>query len=185
MSEVDIQAVENGFSNYIFLNKYSIYPRIYQIIWELDNYRNGDNPSGHSIGQRLVYFNAAMYIIKNNFVLGVGTGDVQQEFNNYYKLSDDPLKLESRRRAHNQFLTFFIAFGIVGFIISIIALFLPVFLEKRWSDYLFLCFAIIAFLSMLNEDTLETQTGVSFFMVFYSLFLFGRNKPIPQNRNEP
>jgi hypothetical protein len=27
-------------------------------------------------------------------------------------------------------------------------------------------------LSMLNEDTLETQAGVAFFGVFYSLFLF-------------
>jgi hypothetical protein len=176
MNSEDIKAVENGVANYIFLNKYSLYPRVYQIIWELDNYRQGNNPSGHSVAQRLAYINAACHIIEHNFIKGVGTGDVQEEFNTYYKSCENPLSVKSRRRAHNQFLTFFVTFGIIGFLISSVALFLPVFMEKRWGDYLFLCFGIIAFLSMLNEDTLETQTGVSFFMFFYSLLLFGRNK---------
>jgi hypothetical protein len=178
MNDEDVKAVENGITNCIFLNKFSVYPRIYQTIWELDNYRRGNNPSGHSVAQRLAYLNAAAYIIGNNFVLGVGTGDVQKEFNNYYKMSDNPLKEKSRRRAHNQFLTFFLTFGIIGFIISVFAFILPVFMEHRWGDYLFICFGIIAFLSMLNEDTLETQTGVSFFIFFYSLFLFGRSRKI-------
>jgi hypothetical protein len=180
----DIQAVENGLSNYIFLNKFSLYPRIYQIIWELDNFRRGNNPSGHSVAQRLAYISAAGHIIRNNFIIGVGTGDVQQEFNKYYESCDNPLKEESRRRAHNQFLTFFLTFGIIGFTISIFALFAPVFLENRWRDYLFLCFGIIAFLSMLNEDTLETQTGVSFFMFFYSLLLFGRSRVLKQDKRQ-
>lgn len=174
MTEKDIMAVENGVANYIFLDRFSLYPRIYQIVWELDNYRHGGDPSGHSIAQRLAYLKAATHIIGSNFLIGVGTGDVQQEFNRYYESSKVYLQKESRRRAHNQFVTFFIAFGLIGFLVCCIALLYPVFIEKRWSDYLFICFAIIAFLSMINEDTLETQTGVSFFMFFYSLFLFGR-----------
>jgi hypothetical protein len=69
--------------------------------------------------------------------------------------------------------TFFITFGIIGFVISMFSIFAPVFYEKKWHDYLFLVFFIIGMLSMLNEDTLETQTGVSFFMFFYALLLFG------------
>lgn len=176
MTSQDIEAVEDGVANYIFLHKLSLYPRVYQIIWEMDSYKQGNNPSGHSVAQRFAYNKAAMSIIKDNILFGVGTGDVQQEFNNYYKNSDDPLMYKYRRRAHNQFNTFLITFGIFGFIICISALLLPVLMENRWRDYLFLCFGFIGFLSLLNEDTLETQTGVSFFMFFYSLFLFGRNK---------
>jgi len=172
----DIKAVENGIANYIFLNKFSLYPRVYQIIWELDNYKRGSNPSGHSVALRLEYLKGGVYIIKKNLFFGVGTGDVQHEFNSYYKLSENPLDEKSQRRAHNQLLTFIITFGIVGFFLSIYALFMPVFIEKRWGDYLFLCFGIIGFMSFINEDTLETTTGVTFFMFFYSLFLFGRNK---------
>jgi len=176
LDSIDISAIEDGVANYIFLNKYSLYPRVYQIIWEFDSYKRGNNPSGHSVTQRLAYLDASWYIVKNNFFFGVGTGDVQKEFNSYYSLSDNPLKKENRRRAHNQYLTFLITFGIFGFIFSMIALVLPVFIEKRWTDYLFMCFFIIGILSMLNEDTLETQTGVSFFMFFYVLLLFGRQK---------
>jgi preprotein translocase subunit Sss1 len=176
LNATDIQAVENGVANYIFLNKYSIYPRVYQIIWEIDAYRRGNNPSGHSVTQRLAYLDAARYIVENNFVFGVGTGDVQKEFNTFYNMSENPLKKEYQRRAHNQFLTLLITFGLIGFIIALFTLLMPVFLEKRWRDYLFLCFIIIGLVSMLNEDTLETQTGVSFFMFFYSLLLFGRKR---------
>jgi len=34
-------------------------------------------------------------------------------------------------------------------------------------------FFIIGFLSMMNEDTLETHIGNSFFSFFYALFLLG------------
>jgi hypothetical protein len=70
--------------------------------------------------------------------------------------------------------TFFITFGIIGFVISMFSIFAPDFSEKKWHDYLFIVFLIIGMLSMLNEDTLETQTGVSFFMFFYALLLFGK-----------
>jgi len=172
----DIKAVENGIANHIFLNKFSLYPRVYQIIWELDNYKRGSNPSGHSVALRLEYLKGCVYIIRQNIIFGVGTGDVQHEFDNYYKLSSNPLDEKSQRRAHNQLLTFIITFGVVGFFLFVYALFMPVFIEKRWGDYLFLCFGIIGFMSFLSEDTLETTTGVTFFMFFYSLLLFGRKK---------
>ncbi len=42
-------------------------------------------------------------------------------------------------------------------------------------------FWITAFLSMLTEDTLETQAGVSFFIFFSCLFLFLKNKELDKN----
>ena len=47
--------------------------------------------------------------------------------------------------------------------------------ENKQKDYWFMMFFFIAFLSMLNEDTLETHAGVTFFSYFYSLFLFARD----------
>jgi hypothetical protein len=35
---------------------------------------------------------------------------------------------------------------------------------------------IIASLSMMTEDTLESQMGVTFFTFFYCFFLFGRKE---------
>lgn len=176
LSEEDITAIENGKANYIFKDKYSLYPRLYEVIWEVDGYLRGGDPSGHSVAQRIAYLNAARSIFINNPVIGVGTGDVKNSFDQYYQKSGSKLKSDYRRRAHNQYVTFLITFGVLGFILVMIFLIAPVFLEKAWDDYLFIVFFFIAFLSMLNEDTMETQTGVSFFIFFYSLLLFGRKK---------
>lgn len=176
----DIRAIENGKANRIFTNKYRLYPRIYEIIWEIDGYLRGGDPSGHSIAQRIAYLNAAKSIIRHNWIIGVGTGDVQKSFNDYYESTGSKLAKNFRRRAHNQYVTFFLSFGVIGFIWSMLAIFLPIFIEKKWGDYLFIVFFTIAAISMLNEDTLETQTGVSFFIYFYAFLLFARK---PENHN--
>ncbi len=176
LSKKDITAIENGIANHIFCEKYSLYPRIYEIIWEIDGYRRGGDPSGHSVAQRFAYLKAGGEIIRNNLLIGVGTGDVQYSFNQQYEVSDSQLAKNYRRRAHNQFVTILLTFGIIGFIISIFAFFAPFIIERKWHDYLFIVFFIIAMISMLNEDTLETQTGVSFFIFFYALLMFAREK---------
>jgi O-antigen ligase len=178
LSKEDIEAIENGMANHIFKQKYSLYPRVYEVIWEIDGYLRGGDPSGHSIAQRIAYLNAAKSIFFSHPWIGVGTGDVQSSFDKFYIKNESKLDKNYRRRAHNQYVTFLITFGIAGFTLAMIFLFLPVFMERRWKDYLFIVFFFIAFLSMLNEDTMETQTGVSFIMFFYSLFLFGREKKI-------
>jgi O-Antigen ligase len=184
LSQEDIRAIEKGTANYIFLDRFAIYPRIYEIIWELDVFKKGGDPSGHSVAQRIAYLKGARYIISKNFLFGVGTGDIQKEFNNYYDQTDSRLKKNSRRRAHNQFITFFVSFGLIGFLICMIALVGPVFIEKAYFNYLLIIFLIIGLSSMINEDTLETQTGVSFFMFFYSLFIFSLKKePEATNNN--
>ena len=174
LSQEDIRAIENGNANYIFNKQFGLYPRIYQITWEIDGYLHGGDPSGHSVAQRVAYLTAAKAIIHDNWLIGVGTGDVQYSFNQHYETSDSKLNENYRRRAHNQYITFILSFGIVGFVIVMLALFAPVFIENKWKDYLFMVFFIIGMVSMLNEDTLETQTGVSFFMFFYSLLMFSR-----------
>jgi hypothetical protein len=53
-----------------------------------------------------------------------------------------------------------------------IAFFVPAVIHRGFTQYLFLLFFTIAFISMFNEDTLETQAGVAFVAFFYPLLLF-------------
>jgi len=69
-------------------------------------------------------------------------------------------------------ITFWVTFGITGLTILLFSLIAAPIPEKKYSDYLFLTIFIIAFLSFLNEDTLETHAGISFIAVFYTIFLF-------------
>lgn len=42
---------------------------------------------------------------------------------------------------------------------------------KKYKDFLFIVFLLIAIISMLNEDTLETHTGMSFFTFSFTIFV--------------
>lgn len=172
LTDNEISAIEDGIPNYLFLKKLTIYPLVYNILWEIHEYRATGYATGRSLSQRIEYMKAAFRIIKNNFWLGTGTGNVKKAFDETYNLINSQLPQENRRRAHNQIVTFFITFGIFGFIISFLAIFVPFIMNKSCKQFLFTVFFMIAFLSFLNEDTLETQAGVTFFVFFYTLFVF-------------
>jgi len=179
LDRADIRLIEQGKANYIFGKKFSMYNQMYLILWQIDVFRKNGNPSGHSVTQRILYLQAAIDIIRDNFWYGVGTGDVINSYLAYYKKIDSPLSERWRLRAHNQLLTFLLTYGIFGFIWILIGFLYPVYLERKWNDYFMIVFLLVGFFSMLNEDTLETHTGVSFFAVFYSLFLFARRNIKP------
>jgi len=168
----DIKLIENGFANCIYKQPKRFSVRIYETIWEIDQYRKGANPSGHSVTQRFEYLKTGWAIFRDHPLFGVGTGDTKIAFEQKYEQMQSSLDLAWRLRAHNQFLTFLIAFGIIGFILIMSAIILPLILEKRKNSYFIIMFFLVSMLSMLNEDTLETQAGVAFFAIFYCLFVF-------------
>jgi O-antigen ligase len=183
LNDEDIRLVESGIANYIYGNKWKLYPYVYRIIWEIDSYEKGENPAGHSVAQRLLYLSIAKEIIQNHFWFGVGTGDVQKEFNKIYESKHRNIPFHWRRRAHNQFLTFWISFGIIGLTLIILAFFLPVFARIKLLAYPGYIFILIACLSMVNEDTLETHPGSTFIALFYSLFFIMRSNEMKNESN--
>jgi len=175
LTDLEIKYIETGVTNYIDTVKYSFYPKVYVAMWELYNYKNGANPTGYSISQRIEFIKTAFHIIKKNVWFGVGTGDIPDAYAEQYVLDKSPLAKDNRLRTHNQLITFIVTFGIIGFLLILSSLVLPPFLERKYSNYLFIVILIIGFLSFLTEDTLETHQGVSFFAFFYSLFLFHKD----------
>jgi hypothetical protein len=83
---------------------------------------------------------------------------------------------DQRWRSHNQFLSICVGFGLFGLIWFLLAIFYPPAVLHRYNDYFFLVFLIISTISMFTGDTIESQTGVTFFALFYSLFLFARKE---------
>jgi O-antigen ligase len=174
----DIEMIQNGYTNYIYKKRFSLYPRLYQIFWEIENYFRYGNPSGHSLTQRIEYAKNALRAIKRNFWFGSGTGDIGDEIKYQYEIDDSILNEKWQLRAHNQIITFFLTFGIFGFILMCLVIYSTLTIEKSNIDFIAFTFLLIVLFSMLNEDTLETQAGATFFGFFFSLFIFGRNKAI-------
>ncbi len=168
----DIENIEKGISNYQYANHPGLVTRWREIVWEYTKYKRGENPSGHTLIMRLEFWNTACYIIKHHLVFGVGTGDIQLSFNNAYKETHSKLDNEWRLRCHNQYLATGVAFGLVGLLFFSVYLFYPAIVLRKKIHPLYLPFFLIALLSFFTEDTLETQSGVTFFIFFQTLFLW-------------
>ena len=177
LEDSEIELIENGQTSSVRYN--FLHQRIDQLLFEYDAICSGSNPSGKSFAQRFEFWRIAGKIIKDNPILGVGTGDVQKEFDAEYERSNSRLSKEFRLRAHNQFLTFWIAFGILGLAVLPCSLWICFKNRGHNNTLVSTAFLIIVFLSFLTEDTLETQAGVSFFSVWISLF-FLLPKVFPQ-----
>jgi hypothetical protein len=176
LTKADIDMIEQGYASCVYLDKSILYLKLYETLWEFDRYLNHDDPNAKSICMRFEYLKAGGHIIKDNFWFGVGTGDLNESFKEAYVANHSKLFEEYRKRAHDQYVTFFISFGCIGFLLVLFTFFAPVALLKKRS-ILLISFAIIIFLSMLNEDTLETQAGATFFAFFYTtLLIYSSNK---------
>lgn len=168
LNDEDIKLIENGTTNYLYTNKSGLENRIHEFIYEYESYKRGKNPTGHSFLMRLEFWRIGWEIIKTSPIYGVGTGDIQSTYNLQYKTSNTKLEEKWWKRSHNQFMATTIGFGIIGLLIFLFYLFYPA-VKTKQKHYLFYAFLLISIISMFNEDTLETQAGVTFFGFFYGL----------------
>jgi hypothetical protein len=176
LTDEDINLIEKGVANYHYVKTPGIRTRILKIIMGYEVYQITGDPSGSSVMQRIEYSKASLALIRENFWFGVGTGDIEDALINKYKEMKSGLKTEYMFHAHNQFFAIFIALGVFGFLWFIFSLVYPPIVAGRFGDYFFLIFFLIMIWSMLSDDTLETQAGVTLFAFFYSLLLFGKKR---------
>jgi hypothetical protein len=179
LTHKEIEAIEKGIANVVFMNGFSIRGSIYELIWGYEEYEKTGDPTGSSLMQRVEFWKASMGLIRDNWLTGVGTGDMNIAFDKQYQKMHTKLALSERWRSHNQFLSIFVGFGIFGFLWFLFAILYPPLVLKKFDDFFFLTFFIIAIISMLPEDTIESQSGVTFFAFFFALFLFGRKEADP------
>jgi len=132
--------------------------------------QNNIDPNGHSMLQRMEYWKTAWKIIQKNWLIGVGTGDVQQAFDQQYIQDNSRLLPEYRLRAHNTYLTSWISFGVFGLLLLFWMIFSVLRSSLKLTSPLAFIFMLVAASTFLLEDTLETQMGASFFAFFFGLF---------------
>ncbi len=172
LSNEDIICIENGNTNYLYNINSGLISRWRELIWEYTKYQRGENPSGHTLTMRFEFWKTGCYIVAQHPLIGVGTGDIQDAYNAMYESMHSKLDLVWRLRCHNQYLAITVAFGLIGLLLFLFYLFYPAIVLKKQLHYLYWPFFLIALLSFITEDTLETQSGVTFFIFFQALFLW-------------
>jgi O-antigen ligase len=165
LSNQDIKNIENGITTVVELEN-GLLARYHQLKFEF----SGDlDPNGHSILQRLEFWKASKYIIKEHWLFGVGLGNSKNAFTETYKKINSKLLPENQLESHNQFLNVWISYGVIGLILFILWLFYIMndILTKSWL-YMTVFFVLI--FSFLVEDTLTTLVGMTLFAFFTGVF---------------
>jgi hypothetical protein len=172
LNRQDITSIENSIPDYKFNTMSNMQYRIYQVFWEFMQYHSKKEINGHSVLQRFEYWKAAIRLISRHPFVGVGTGDVRMSMENEYKLMNSKLITFWRLRAHNQFLAIGVGFGLIGILWFLVSLFYPPLKLRKLFTFPYLVFWVIFMISLLTEDTLETEAGATFYAFFNSFFLF-------------
>ncbi len=138
--------------------------------------KNKDVSDLNSKDSRLAILTVGIEVFKNSPIIGYGTGDVKDELIKGFRKFNFIDGYEKNYNAHNQYLQFLIAFGIIGLIVFLFTLFYPSFIALQTKNYLFLFLIVLIGFNFLFESMLETKAGVEFFAFFYSLLFFQKRK---------
>ena len=139
-------------------------------------YLEGD-PEQSSMGRRLDYYEVFFKVFERNPVVGVGSGDLMLEALPVFEEMQVVVRPD---RPHNQFLDIAVRFGFIGlffFLLLFYRIYHKVGLEFKVLGHIIIWMVL---LSMLFDDTLETQAGISFAVLFTGIFLLkvaGKREP--------
>jgi hypothetical protein len=172
LSNDDLQLIRNGYPTpEHYTEQNSLLFRFKELASEYRTYHFTGWATGQTLAQRFEYWKTARWIIAHHPLTGVGTGDVPNAYKDAYNATNSTLSDEWRLRAHNQYLSFGVAFGWPGMIYFIFVLAYALVTGIRKNDIVYLSFLLIAIASFFTEDTLETQAGVTFFAFLNALLL--------------
>ncbi|NVN94889.1 MAG: O-antigen ligase family protein [Bacteroidetes bacterium] len=127
--------------------------------------------------QRMEIWKTSLDIIKDHFLIGVGTGDVKDELLAHYDKKGMTFAKANNLNAHGQFFQTFITLGFIGFLNLVLMFFIPLFQAIKKPNYIYLFFIIIVFINILVESMFENQAGVVFY-TFFNSFLFLSSKQL-------
>lgn len=132
--------------------------------WSMSKKGEGENYSDHG---RILSMQLALDIGRQHTIWGVGAGDIKDNMKEL---------LESHHYSkilipHNEYLFYFAATGLVGLIFLILGLFFPLLLAKSPPNAVFLSIQAILLISFFVEPTLETSTGVGYYLLWTLLGL--------------
>ncbi len=151
-----------------YMSMDSIRQRIGYMLYDWQHFRSSGGGESYSDSERFVSLDIGYHIWRDNKILGVGIGDLEQATLEK-TIERHPIYAETPKLPHNQFLYTMAATGLFGLSLSALAFALPLFDRRYRGFYLFMAFQIIVSISFLVEYTLETSIGAAFFL-FYQLW---------------
>lgn len=174
LSDNDIRNIEHKTANVYYTHTGSLRRALYETYFGLTLYEKYGIINESSMLERIELWRASWQIIRENWLFGVGIGQQRAALDRQLELQHSPIADKKKNRgSHNQFLTFWIAAGIIPVVYFCFLLVYPFVGMRNRITFVYFAFILLLFLSMLVEDTLSAQTGRMMFTIFVPLLLFG------------
>lgn len=126
-----------------------------------------ENTDKNYSSTRMAPLKCALELIQEHWLTGVGTGDTEDAMTSCYNRND--LGKLTHYNSHNQYLGFWITFGILGVLILLACFFSPLYLTFRKHQYLYMSFLLLFIICNLSENILERNKGIVFYAFFNSI----------------
>lgn len=163
-----------GFISSLFLFFFALYFSSAEFKQRIDEFNisvKNNNNRNTSTNARISTWKSSLEIIGNNLLIGVGTGDAQNELDIAHLKNGDLILYKKHLNAHNQFLQTGIATGVIGIVSLLLIVFVILYKGVKLKSNVLILFLLIVFINLLSESMLEKQEGVifiSFFITFFS-----------------
>lgn len=126
-----------------------------------------DGPTESSTGARMLAWEASWETIQANPILGVGSGDLSNELDNFYLENNYEKLYEKSLNSHNQFFETWGKNGFIG-LLSILAMFF--YAVSKGENKFYLLLVLLIWSNMMMESMLQTQSGIVFIAFINSMF---------------
>lgn len=145
----------------------SLRTRVAYMKYDWERYQANDGEA-YSDSERWISLKVGVQIWRENPIIGAGAGDLLQEVERITE-AQYPDYAKSPKLPHNQWIHIMASTGLVGLALSLAGFLALFFDRKNRSNYLFLTFQLMAFMTFIIECTVENAIGVAWFL-FYTLW---------------
>lgn len=124
----------------------------------------------NSLVTRVSIWKSGWELAVQNLPFGVGASDGKNELVNYFKKTNQVFLAKYEFPMHNQFLDFFLKYGIAGFFVVALYIFTIGYLGFSAKSGITVAFFLLFFTSNLTDDFLIRFDGIAFSGFWFSLF---------------
>lgn len=177
LTDMDIEEIENGTTNYLNVHRPGIYIRAYEEMMSLNIYYKSlrRETSWGSLTKRIDLWRASLEAFKKHPVAGWGTGSILKAMD--YGMGKTGSTLAGlNMKPHSQYLFILLTLGVAGLVLTVVLYGFFFWQKGAHRSFMPLLFLIVFLVNFTGNNSLESQPGQDLF-VFFSL-LYGCFYPL-------
>ncbi|RXG17922.1 O-antigen ligase-like membrane protein [Leeuwenhoekiella aestuarii] len=139
-------------------------------VGKIDQLENPEAEAFNGLVTRLSIWKSSLEVALKNPVIGVGAADGKQDVVTYFKDTNQQFLGKYKFPVHNQYLDFWIKFGILGLVVSLFYVFLFLYIGIASRQVLCVFFFILFASANFVDDFLIRFDGIVFSGIWLSIF---------------